>query len=310
MRTRLRRWIVAAGLLAPGCIEEKSEFWLNPDGRGKVAVEIVVRGDPSSGKAPEARASEAAFWKNPEKVEGIDAWKDVSFDEPEKGQVRFRGTAYFRTVASWAAWLDASHTPVLFRPVLSRDEPGRFALELRVDEGDKPAGGPLSDEAVSALAEEGKAKFLQQRPMVERALGAAKLDRTFHLPSEPVESENFQREGSVLKFSFAGKKQLEWMDRKIQDDAWVRERVRATGKIFAGADPDFMKEMFGAAGPIRAVFPAEGTPLFDYEKEAAEAKAWMAERRNALGLEPPEPAPEKPGEPREVPDPTPASPGP
>ncbi|MDQ5979221.1 MAG: hypothetical protein QG602_2195, partial [Verrucomicrobiota bacterium] len=192
------------GLLA-GCFETKQEFTLNPDGSGKVVHQSTFQTmDMGGGKGDTAKQAKAAASELLSKSQGIEAWRDVSYEVLDDGRIAFKGTAYFRNLSD----LDIPNQTMLEFD-WARDG-GSGTLTLRAKDGpqgkQKPAAKPAADnltpQQAAAKIKEARAKYQQMKPMMAMIMGAMKHEVVFHLPGRTGKSTAFQKDGGALSLAF------------------------------------------------------------------------------------------------------------
>ncbi len=283
---------LAALFLLSGCFETKQEFTLNSDGSGKVVHASTFQTMDISGSSQRdaARQMKAAVADIISRSQGVEAWRDVSYELLDDGRIAFRGTAYFRNLAE----LDIPNQTMLEFDWV-RDG-GAGTLSLRAKDGPQgkksvvqSAPENLTPQQAALKIKEGRAKYQQMRAMMTMIVGAMKHEVVFHLPGRIGKSAAFQKEGAdTLSLQFEGMKMIEAMDALINDDAWM---VRNSGIMDPEAGPPMDEEMsqllFGEKGPVQATVTGLGKAAFDYETEVAEAQEAFAALRQELGAKAP-----------------------
>lgn len=279
-----------AGLLT-GCFETKQEFTLNPDGSGKVVHECTFQ-KLSLGRDNDADADEAlqeAVGKIILEAKGVEAWRDISYQQRDDGRFHFKGTAYFTN-------LNAFEIPnqTMLELAWHRTTPGAV-LTLRTNQNESPEGAragkksedwsqlPAAERATKLR--EGRAQFQQAKPMMSAFLGGMQHEVILHLPGQVTESANFTAQaGGALRLGFEGKKLLAAMEQLLNDDAWL---AKHSGKLNFQERPVLDEEVnaliFGRKAPVRAVVRG-GPPQFDYASEVAAAKRETEQLRRKLKL--------------------------
>lgn len=120
-----------AAIFIMGCIEEKSEYTINPDLSGKATFELTFTPSQIAQSAP-ADAPEQIIITDIEQIlrqsEGIDTWKDISFDLTDEGLAHFTGTAYFPDINKLVLW--RSELTEINRFQFTKDKSGRIIIEL------------------------------------------------------------------------------------------------------------------------------------------------------------------------------------
>ena len=94
--------LIVTCLAIAGCVEEKSEFTINPDGSGKVVYEAAVQ-PMDFGMMGEKPDPQAMLKQTVQQIltqsSGVDAWKDVTSKLTDDGKMYFKGTAYFPDIS-------------------------------------------------------------------------------------------------------------------------------------------------------------------------------------------------------------------
>src|SRR5262245_43175313 len=112
MKKRLTTAALLVCLTALGCVEGEQTFTLNPDGSGKVKLDVMMPtpADPfvgppkkADGGAPEATPDVLLrkSLKGLLETRSIDAWKDVTAEFTRDGRLKITGTAYFRNAEAF-----------------------------------------------------------------------------------------------------------------------------------------------------------------------------------------------------------------
>ncbi|MBU0717163.1 MAG: hypothetical protein KJ749_02860, partial [Planctomycetes bacterium] len=120
-----------------------------------------------------------------------------------------------------------------------------------------------------------KTLYQQWRSGIAVALATRKTEMTFRLPGVPQNVSNFEvDDNGVLRIALDGARLIEAADKLIIDDTWLREFVADGGNVFAGPfplGPPIYEKLFGQRAPIRATVRGDLKPLFDYDREVANA---------------------------------------
>ena len=301
--------LAVAALVVVGCVETRQEFTLNPDGSGKVVVEIVQADVPfrfgQDAEKPDPELQARQLVKQVlDHTEGVDAWSDVSYQRTEDGRTRIKGTAYFKDFSK-LKFQAVQFTGITF----AKDDMGGMVLSIEDPSGQKvaappatlpaPPGPPPSPDEIAAKIEAERSKFQMMRPLMEAAVGRMKTDLSFRLPGTLGEVSVFQKEPSgAVRIVLDGAKVLQVMDQLMADDAYMKTQVLAGSSSDRMRMDDTAKErLFGAKGPIRARVTGAVHPQFAYDSEVAAAKTNYPAMIQRLGLDklPPPPPPGPPG---------------
>lgn len=292
--------VLAAAAFVVGCFETKQDFTLNPDGSGKVLVEMVMPqmpfnlGPPGQQGDPDVAAKQ--FVKGIlDGSKGVDAWSDVRYEKTDDGRTRFIGTAYFKDLAQMK--LQSGKMEGI---TFAKDDRGGMVLLLKEQESPAPPAPPkeIPEEQLTQRIQAERMQYQQVRPMMATVLGTMKMDVSFLLPGALVEVSGFKKEPSgAVRLAFDGAQMLKAMDELMADDAYVRQNALAGKKGGGGPQMDeWTKEkLFGTKGPLRARVTGPFKPLFPYDSEVKVAKAAYPKMIERLGLDklpaaPPTPA--------------------
>ena len=318
MRALAMAAAVLAITLAAGCFEGKGDLTLNPDGSGKVAGEItfllevpwtapkrVLTGPnapPDVPKAPDELTREAVLLIL-QRSGGIDAWKDVSFEQTSGNRVHFKGTAYFRDLAKvrispdtksrLSFGSDGTNQLVL---VLSRSKPGPDAPK---------SGLQISPDELAKRLKDERAKYQLARSAITREMSGMTLDLTFRVPGTVDEVKNIEERGGAMAVHVEGFKIFQSLDVQMMDNAFVG------GVIFSGRtfSEQMVRDManqkvFGLKGDSWARMKGPFADRFDYKAEVDAAKKAYPAMLVKLGLQK-EKAPAPQPAPKPAPGPTP-----
>lgn len=283
-----RLWIAILAMSLTSCYETKLDYEINPDGSGRVVVEVQsasmmsqlghIGGKEAAG--PGALAKDVL-----RKSSGIDTWKDIEIKTMDDGKSFFKGTAYFKDLRV-----------VRFKEISMLDSVSlvqnkkTITVSIGGDENkarNTASKAPTKEELDQAIKEQ-KAGFQQMKPMLTAILGTMKTDISIRLPGQLQKSTNFKtgKQGR-LSLSMEGQKMLDALERLMADDAFIRRQAQAGANI-KDKPPmgDELREMlFGEKGPVMAEFKGPFKPLFDYESEASAARAGYDAMLVALGID-------------------------
>jgi hypothetical protein len=274
--------LVACMLSTVGCIDLEQEYTINPDGSGKVVVHwIGAPFDFGPDKAPEARAKEL-LKDEITKSEGVDAWKDVSCTTRDDGKFEFKATAYFKDFSK----LKLHNTGMsMIALKATKDDAGNLVIvnEPEKKKGDKPK--PMTDEEAKKKLKEERAEYQQNRRLIEPMFADLKVSAKVNLPGKVGTATNFKKVSDTsIRITLEGKTFLKVLDEIMANDEWLLKMLKEHGKLQDSPSDDMINEkIFGEKGPIRAVTSGALKPLFDYEKESAEARAQTEEMVKKFG---------------------------
>jgi hypothetical protein len=273
-----------------GCIEEKNEYYVNPDGSGKVVREVLsVGGGGINFGGNETEPDTATQLKELtrdalQNAKGIETWADVTAKVSDDGKLHFKGTAYFKDITKVS--FEQENMSTGSGIVFSRNN-GLLTMELK-DDADEEAPSPptnLTAEQISEQIKQQRLKYNQSKPLIEGILANLKQTTIVHYNGTLKESVNFMsiQGQNALTLTFEGKKLLEYMDRMMADDKKMEQMIRA-GKTMNDSDFEgFFEYLGGQPKKPRAVI-VPGKPLFDYEKEVQKATADYPAMEKTLNL--------------------------
>ncbi|MCB0834360.1 MAG: hypothetical protein KDC45_12915 [Bacteroidetes bacterium] len=280
----MKKLLLLAGVwLLTGCYETKLDYTLNPDGSGKVDVEITAVSMNMDSKKP-ANALGAFAQGILEKSKGIETWANIEVKELSADRYFFKGTAYFRDLRT----VKFQSYSLCDSLDVKTNKQGNLVIEVSQKESksaEEPASG--SKATMEELIEKQKSEYKQIKPMLSAILGTMRTEMIFHLPGAIGSSSNFGTNAagnpSVV---FDGAKILDAIEKLMADEAFLKKQVQSGGSIKSGppAGDELNKLIFGEKGPVKLVTKGKLKALFDYEKEAGEVAAAYPAMIEALGL--------------------------
>jgi hypothetical protein len=214
---------------------------------------------------------------------GIDTWKDVSFERSPDGRVHFKGTAYFKDLTKVRFYPD-DRSRITFGPdgtnalllILSRAKP--------VAEPPKPSRVPTAEEMAKRMKEM-RDRYNQTKSPVTTELIGLKADLAFHVPGTLEEVRGLEQQGTTLSYAVDGSRIAQAMDIQVADGTWLKQRVLAGKSVIA---KDMMNEkIFGLKGEVWARWKGPFKARFDYQAEADAARKAFPQMMLKLGLEKP-----------------------
>ena len=268
---RLSSWFaIALGcLLLNSCFETEQEFTLNPDGTGKMVLNTVFPNIQLNGdEDPTDEALQDAVAKFLKKAEGVETWRDVSYQWEDDGRIRFKGTGYFRDISK----VDLGNAGSMSFAWKAADGNGTLSMDFKKDDDEdepKKISPDPAQRAKEMKAE--RAKFQQSKPMLIGFLSGMKHSAVFNLPGKAGKTVNFSPGADgKLGITVTGEKMLAAMEKLVNDDDWLEKN--GFDPKDGPADMNAMNEgLFGSAGAVTAERTSVGAALFDYAKEVAAA---------------------------------------
>ena len=285
--------LVVGLMFFAGCVEEKSEYTLNPDGSGKVVYDVIfvpTQLNLSDNETSPQYRIKLETEKILQKSEGVDVWKNISYELTDEGRIHFVGTAYFRDINKLNIQAGGFNKDMKLR--FSRSQSGRITIELRKESDSKSSEkkGDVPEFTEAELAQkikEARLQYNEARPMMLGMLGTLKLVKKLHLPGKIEKHSNFELiDSNTVQLKIEGRKMIEAMDKMMADDEWMKRQIRA-GKnpVKEGPDEPALNEMlFGEKGPVQIVLDSDSKTLFDYEAEVTQAQKGYKAMIKKLGI--------------------------
>src|SRR5262245_6339280 len=124
------------------------------------------------------------------------------------------------------------------------------------------------------------------KPLVESMLSQLKISAKVRLPGRVGAVSNFKKEGdTAIRIALDGKAFMKVLDDLVMNDEWMLKNLKENGGLqnAAPSDEAIHEKVFGERGPIRATTTGALKSLFDYEAEAAPARAAWAGEAAKLG---------------------------
>lgn len=304
------------------CIDQDQKFTLNPDGTGKLVVNMTV--DTAQTAALRGAASgKSLALQLLRGTQGVEAWSDVSHETTPDGKTKLTGTAYFPDINKLQMSAGEQGGGAQASTLISKIEGGDWIVEMGVPTGDKPAAPPASTKTpaeVKAAVQQVQAQWQAGKAVFGPLFESAKVKSTVVAGGQIKSSVGFVKEGdSTGVLAFGGIKVLEALDKMMSDPKLVEDAVASGDAMGALRDEKrlqkvIMESMTDGKGMPKLVI-APGAAAFDYKAEVGKAKAGQSVAFKALleeakkpkdaVIRPPASAPEK----SKVVPPTPAKPG-
>ena len=300
----MRRFSLAFSLAAlgmVGCVEGEQTYTLNPDGGGKVRIDVVMTPPGFFDLGPPGQEPDTLDGMRQKALrtvlqsKGVAAWKDVAAGFATDGRFKFAGTAYFDKLDD----LELKGTMTEKGFTLAPRPKGGLVFGPREHGPDgsplpepSPFGGKerktpdeykkMPDAELDEHILADRVRYQAGRPLMRATLAGVKMKTTFVLPGAVKDVAGFKADGAKLVLEMSGDQMLAAMDKLFaKPDAELRPLYRTPGAIDAAAD-----EALGhlGDGKFRAAVPAPGGPQFDYAAEVKAARAAYPALRKALKL--------------------------
>ena len=284
--------IGVSALFLSGCFESKQDYTINPDGSGKVTIDVLF--DPSTvsigqqSQDPQ-KQMESAVRKIVKDSKGIDVWSNVTFKRMPDGRVNFKGTAYFPDLSK----LDIDNYGTNF--TLTK-EGSTISLVMKEEKEEKKSNPKavatsapqMTDAEIDAAIKEAQGEWQRSKPLMSAMLSGLKKEATVRIPGKLIESNNFTKVTSnILKVSLDGAKLIETLDSAMNDGAWLKQAAMKGTLDPKGGPPmddSFNQRYFGQPGNVSAKYEPGKRNQFDYRKEVAAANKLYPKVLEALNI--------------------------
>jgi hypothetical protein len=272
---------LAAILFQGGCFEMDEEVTLNPDGSGKMTVEVVFQDiSLNMGGVDEQDPREklqSTISQLVEQSKGIDAWTDVSYRVQDDGRIYFKGTGYFKDINT----VDLHNLGVVEFDYAKNDQ-GQWILKLggqnedEANDASKPK--TLTDQELQKQITKTKMEYQQSMAMMRPMLENLSQSVAVHLPAKVQSGSGTYetRADGAITFALEGKTLLAEIDRLMTDDQRLAEQIKA------GSNP--MKD--APIQPVALTLAPTSKPQFSYAKELAAAQKSYKQLQKDLGIIP------------------------
>ncbi len=270
---------------------------MNEEGAGKIHIEatmasggqIKMKGkNESDGNTKEDREK---MVKKVKKIinesKGVKAWKNVSYELNEEGEIVFEGTAYFDNIKDLAI----EEIPYLkvkeynedhIRWALDADgmkseKPDKFSMGKgeKPDKEEEEEPASLSDKEVEEKIDAMQKKYKKYSAMMGMVFRMFDYEATFHFPYKIKSTVNLKEgDDRTVKATLDGDKILSSFDKLMKDEEKLRELIKEEGvREFNFEDPRLMKaanpdEEFMKASFRTGLFAGTDNPL-DYQEEVS-----------------------------------------
>jgi len=281
---KIIKWLLLIALITlTGCIDEKEEFTINPDGSGKIVYSTNLKPmdmgsliGAQSGAAPTVDIKDN-LKKLIEHSQGIDTWEDVSYKTLEDGRVAIQATAYFSDINK--VLLGKAMNKAKKPDMKFTETAGNITLEFVSNADDSSnenkAVPNMTDAQIDEQVKMTKMGYQQGKIMMQGLVKDVKFERIIHLPGKVTKTSNFTKtDDNTVQIGFDGPKAMKAMDLFMADDAYLKEMIKKGGDPMKDPDEIKLNEMlFGEAAPVSVTVKKDDKALFDYKAESEAAKA-------------------------------------
>ena len=290
---KMIKWLLLTALITlTGCIDEKEEFTINPDGSGKVFYSVNLKPMDLGALmgAPSAAAPKVDIKDNLKKLlensSGIDTWKDVSHKALEDGRVNIEATGYFSDINKVILdkSVEKSKKPEIKFTKADNKITVEFVSEIDNTPDQNTPAPTLTDEQIDEQVKMTKMGYQQGKIMMQGFMKDMKFERTLHLPGDITETSNFTKiDANTVQIAFDGEKAIKAMDVMMADDAYLKEMIKKGNDPMQ--EPNEMKlneTLFGEAAAVSVTVENADKALFDYKAEMEAAKAEFPAMKDKL----------------------------
>ena len=270
-----------------GCYESKQEVSLNPDGSGKVELEILFTsaipsmngGIPALGEKPGRDTIGELIGHS----KGIDVWKNVEYQLNEDGTSTLTGVAYFKDISSVALG-KFNTTRILWEKQDSNT--GVLSIESPSSQPDgAQASGTLevSAEERKQRIEKERKGWRRSRPFLAAVFSLFKSETTIHVPGSlgSVSGLTNSAPGTV-HLTLDSDAAMAALDAVMADDEKFAAYMDTKAAVGGDGTSDLYGLVYEQRGPFRAVVTNITGPGFDYDREVREARAAYPELLSQL----------------------------
>ena len=293
---KMIKWFFLIALIAlTGCIDEKEELTINPDGSGKIFYSVNLKAmDLSALMGTQAASAPTVDIKSNlkkllENSQGIDTWKDVSYKTLEDGRAHVEATGYFSDINK--VILDKAVENAK-KPEIKFTKTGDKITVEFINDTEKATDAnttapALTDEQIDEQVKMAKMSYQQGKIMTQGFMKDMKFERILHLPGEVTETSNFTKaDGNTVQIAFDGEKVMKAMDLMMADDAYLKEMIKKGNDPMQNPDEMKLNEvLFGEAAAVSASVEKADKVLFDYKAEMETAKVNFPAMKDKLYAE-------------------------
>jgi hypothetical protein len=279
---------VAVLFLASGCIELKQTITLNPDGKGKVAYDVVMPVDmgfqgigDGKEKTLDQKKQEALVKALTGDHKGVVAWKDVTMNWTPDGRLHFVGTAYFEKLDQLAGENDETYSATREKDTLKVTVKPKNTTDPK--KKPLPDLAKMTDKELDEFLLNERVKYQATKPLMTAMLTDLKYTTILHLPGDVSSVKTFKKDGArVVSRELDGNAVLaKYKAFMANDNATFKKKIKMANSLdfdkLVGEDIDFVNE---GSLTVEKV----GEPQFDFDKEVKEARAAYPALHKKLNL--------------------------
>lgn len=266
--------VILAGM--PGCIKGRYDLKLNPDGSGRMLIDVKCAYNQGVGLSSEANEKglslEMRLYRfiqgTIESSEGVEGWEQVSAKFLRDGRVHFKGVAYFKDINK----VDIQHVPLHFELNKKSDRELYFKMMIdlsRQDQLRKPEKdvdyASMDEEALLTLIIEQRIEYQNMKKMYSAILKDLEVEISVQLPV----AENGDQPTPPARYRFNGNRVLASLDEFSTMDEQTMIRQLKKGVAISEMFKALNKDIGLSANEV--VFEKGMKNQFDYGREAERA---------------------------------------
>jgi hypothetical protein len=293
--------LTLVSIFLAGCLESEQEYYINPDGSGKVVSKTVLSeemaglmGAEFDAKSPEELAEKFAQNMLGEyfRQESGDPEKDYLYvsdlqygQSSETGDYYVNMTVYFSDINQV---LQIGETPIFGA---GKNEKGQFVfavdnVEAASEEEPTPRDAD-DDEELDLKTDQLKAQLEASRMSADAYMKGFKLTERYHFAGKIAEQKGFELKDGTLVISTTGKDILTNLDRLL-DDREKLKKLASKNMMTMDSDSVFLAELVFGNDTIHFVGEKdESVSLYDFSDEIEKAKVSHKEYMEKLKTENP-----------------------
>lgn len=285
-------WFCAAAMICfAGCFEEKNDYYVNPDGTGKVIHEVTslphrIDLTNTSDTSDPQQLLKTMAQDILQNAKGIETWSNVEVCVTDEGKLYFKGTGYFSDIQTVSFSQENPKANTFLNVSLSPD--GHLRLAMQESDEDPSAESlekiSYTPEQLQQNIQQQRIKYNQMKPMMVQMLESFKQQNTFHYAGKLISSANFEIAEYSVSLTVEGRKLLAYMDTLMADDSKLGELIEAGKNMEHGFNNPDMYAFFWGKSELPTAEIQLSQMMFDYAQEVEAAKAQEAQMMKQLNL--------------------------
>ena len=288
--------LAALAATLTGCLTQEQTFHLNPDGSGKLevnmSVDTAMMAGLGGGGAGQDMGKEVAL-QLLRGTQGVDTWADLSHETGADGKTKVHGLVYFKDINKLQMNAGEQAGGASAGTLSSKREGDSWIVSTGLPGGETPAqpsapsSAKPSDDQIKAAIQQAKAQWEASKSLVAPMIEGAKVSTTVKAGGTIKDSVGFTKsDDNTAVLSFGGAQVISAIDGMMNDPKIMEEAL--TGGDAMGVLRDqkrlqksIMESLTGGKG-LPKIELKPGEPAFDYAAEVAKAKAGQTDAFKAL----------------------------